>query len=402
MKKLLTILICLLISVSLFATEDVRSMGMGGLHVTDYSDIYTLDKNPASLGFSDKHNLWINTQFNVSGPLSEIGTAANDIINSMESSEMEGSEMESTESSDSTNELVGQITDIVSKNNGLTVNLDVVPLLNFGFIKNGFGLLLSTNIYTDVDIPSVNSVGINLGLNGNIKLGYGYKFDFGANDIAIGVSGDFFSNFVDVGIKGSLTELMSLAGGSDNSENSNSSVLDNIPITSMKGFSLTSGLHYRYSNFLNVGIVWNNMLSSTNTTNATKVEGEITSFAPDYSNGTKGKLDSKLAVGIGVKVPVNFIITSMNIYLDHENVFDFFPSDKLVRNPILGLSAGLEAVLLKTFSLRLGINESYLAAGVGVRLGSFNIDAAVYGSELGLEPGDRPQLNTSISIAFRK
>ena len=46
MKKLLTILLCLVISVSLFAQTDVRSLGMGGNHITDYSDIYTVQRNP--------------------------------------------------------------------------------------------------------------------------------------------------------------------------------------------------------------------------------------------------------------------------------------------------------------------------------------------------------------------
>ena len=69
MKKILTILLCLVISASLFAAEDVRSMGMGGQHVTDYSDIYTIQKNPAGLGFADKHNLWLNLQLGASGPL---------------------------------------------------------------------------------------------------------------------------------------------------------------------------------------------------------------------------------------------------------------------------------------------------------------------------------------------
>ena len=66
MKKLLTVLFCLIISVCLFAQTDVRSYGMGGYHVTDYSDVYTTLKNPASLAYAKKHSLyarWYNECF---------------------------------------------------------------------------------------------------------------------------------------------------------------------------------------------------------------------------------------------------------------------------------------------------------------------------------------------------
>ncbi len=397
MKKILTILLCLLISVSLFAVEDVRSKGMGGYHITDYSDIYTLKKNPASLAFSGKHKLILNIQMDAAGPLQDISEIGEDLLAPTENYDNSENYDEEAASTDASEELVTKVTSLIEKNNGFATSCNISPFLNFGFSNKGFGLLVSTDIYTDINIPSVTNVGLNVGFNGNAELGYGFNFDFGANDIAVGVSADFFSNLLNVGFKGSLTQLL----GDSESESEETDILDTLPMTSMKGFSITSGLHYRYADFINVGIVWDNMISSTNTANVL-IDPETEEVTFDFDNGVKSKLDSKLAVGFGVKVPINFIITSLNVYVDHENILDFFVTNKIVKNPILGLNAGVEAVLLKAFSFRVGINESYLAAGVGVRLGSFNIDAAVYGSELGLEPGDRPQLNTSISIAFRK
>ena len=401
MKKILTILLCLLISVSLFAVEDVRSKGMGGYHITDYSDIYTIKKNPASLAFSGKHKLILNIQIDAAGPLQDIYEVGEDLLeptenydNSENSDDTENYDEEAA-STEASEELLSKVTTLIEENNGFATSSNISPFLNFGFSNKGFGFLASTDIYTDINIPSVTNVGLNVGFNGNAEFGYGFNFDLGANDIAVGVSADFFSNLLNVGINGSLTQLL---GGSNSEE---SSILDSLPITSMKGFSITSGLHYRYADFLNVGIVWDNMISSTNTANVL-IDPETEEVTFDFDNGVKSKLESKLAVGFGVKVPINFIITSMNIYVDHENILDLFVSDKIIKNPILGLNAGVEAVLLKAFSFRLGINESYLAAGFGIRLGSFNIETAVYGSELGLEPGDRPQLNTSISVSFKK
>jgi len=436
MKKILTILLCLVISASLFAAEDVRSMGMGGQHVTDYSDIYTIQKNPAGLGFADKHNLWLNLQLGASGPLKDFYELGTDLIENMpedtenddnydddyyyDDSYNSGSygdsysgsydenyndvltEEEQKQADAELDAVVEKLTDIIKENNGLTASIDALPLLNFGFIgKRGFGMLATTNMYADVKIPTVTNVDLNIGFTGDLQLGYGHKFDLGVNDIAVGVSGKVFANVLDLGITGkSLTEIMDLFAGEESSEDSSASTV-NIPLTSTIGFGINAGVQYRYADFLNVGLVWNNVFSSTKTANY-DLENEEQPLSFDGEDVVKGKLTPTVALGVGVKVPINFIITSLTAYVDHENILDFFPGDKLVRNPILGFNAGVEAVVLKMISLRAGINESYISAGVGLRLLAINIDFAVFGSELGLEPGARPQLNTALSISIKK
>ena len=277
MKKILTILLCLLISVSLFAVEDVRSKGMGGYHVTDYSDIYTIKKNPASLAFSGKHKLILNIQIDAAGPLQDIYEVGEDVLASTENYDDSENSDEEASSTDISGELLSKVTTLIEENNGFATSSNISPLLNFGFSNKGFGFLASTDIYTDINIPSVTNVGLNVGFNGNAELGYGFNFDLGANDIAVGVSADFFSNLLNVGINGSLTQLL---GGTESEE---SSILDSLPITSMKGFSITSGLHYRYADFLNVGIVWNNMISSTNTANVL-IDPETQEVKFDFDN----------------------------------------------------------------------------------------------------------------------
>lgn len=413
MKKILTILLCLVISASLFAAEDVRSMGMGGQHVTDYSDIYTIQKNPAGLGFADKHNLWLNLQLGASGPLKDFYELGTDLIENMpEDTENDDNydenyndvltEEEQEQADAELDAVVEKLTDIIKKNNGLSTSIDALPLLNFGFIgKRGFGMLATTNMYADVKIPTVTNVDLNIGFTGDLQLGYGHKFDLGVNDIAVGVSGKVFANVLDLGITGkSLTEIMDLFAGEESSEDSSASTL-NIPLTSTVGFGINAGVQYRFADFLNVGLVWNNVFSSTKTANY-DLENEEQPISFDGEDVVKGKLTPTVALGVGVKVPINFIITSLTAYVDHENILDFFAGDKLVRNPILGFNAGVEAVVLKMISLRAGINESYVSAGVGLRLLAINIDFAVFGSELGLEPGARPQLNTALSISIKK
>ena len=88
--------------------------------------------------------------------------------------------------------------------------------------------------------------------------------------------------------------------------------------------------------------------------------------------------------------------------VDCNDLVSAFSNDPTKRNPALEFSAGTEIVFFKTIILRFGVDEMYPAAGIGIRLGAFNIDASIYGQELGYEPGARPQLNTAFSIGFYK
>lgn len=394
MKKLFTILLCLIISVSLFAQEDVRSMGMGGNHITDYSDIYTIQRNPAGLGFAGKHNLWTNIQVGISGPLSDYIEIADSLMNSEEQS---NADAEGNSDSSSTSGIEDAIIKLIKENNGLKTGLNVVGPLTFGFTKNGFGMLFSEEIYADVNVPSISKGTVDVGVKANLLLGYGHKIDLGIHDISVGVSGNLFSKVLSIGVDGSLTEIF------DKIEN-----IEQLPAKSMIGYGINAGVQYQFANFITVGAVWNNIFAPTYTIdvplnlNGTETE-EVKEIS--FKDSTKGKIDPTLAVSFGVKIPTSFtfgIISSWTAYVDYDNVLDLLAKDKLVRNPVLGLSAGTEVVLFKTIALRAGINDSYLAAGCGIRLAAFHIDAAVFGSELGLEPGSKPQLNTALSISFHK
>jgi len=406
MKKLFTILLCFTILLSAFAQEDVRSMGIGGYHVTDTGDIYTLLKNPASLAFADKHNLWLNLQIGANGPLEkyvEIGypiidelmNSSNDETQDEQLDETQDEQPDETTDSESMN-IEQEIINIVKENNGLATGLNLVGPLNFGFSKNGFGFLFTEELFVDANIPSISGGSVNAGVDANLLIGYGHKLQLGKNhNLSIGVSGGIISRAVNVGITGSITEIIDTVNAlSDN--------IENLPVTSMLGYTVNAGLHYNFANFISVGATYNNILSTTKTIDVPLNEEEL---QIDFSEGLKSKLEPTLAVGVGIKIPTNFtlgIISSWTAYIDHENVLDLFVKDQLVKNPYLGLNAGTEIVLLNFISLRAGINESYLSAGVGLRLWALNIDAAVYGSELGIEPGAKPNLNAAFSISFKR
>ena len=71
----------------------------------------------------------------------------------------------------------------------------------------------------------------------------------------------------------------------------------------------------------------------------------------------------------------------------------------MYRNPILNVAVGAEIEFLDVVSLRAGIRDAYLSAGLGLDLSICKIDLAMYGTEGGLEPGDRAILNIALSLA---
>jgi hypothetical protein len=84
---------------------------------------------------------------------------------------------------------------------------------------------------------------------------------------------------------------------------------------------------------------------------------------------------------------------------DYRDFLDLFKP--IYRNPILNATLGTEVIFLDVISLRAGINETYLATGLGLDLTLFQIDLALYGKELGIDPGKRPLLNMDLSLSFQ-
>jgi hypothetical protein len=177
-----------------------------------------------------------------------------------------------------------------------------------------------------------------------------------------------------------------------------------LPLYTSFGFGLDVGATLSLLNFITVGLVWDDAVSGYFTSKSPNLaSGEL---EPDASYKAFN-FDWKFDLGASVSVPgVNIftlgIISSLDVMLDLHDVIGMMVNDPKKRNPILDVSLGTEAVFFKTISLRLGIHEMYPSAGIGARFGAFNLDAAIFGRELGLEPGTRPQLNLALSLEFFK
>jgi hypothetical protein len=62
---------------------------------------------------------------------------------------------------------------------------------------------------------------------------------------------------------------------------------------------------------------------------------------------------------------------------------------------------GTEVKLVNMISLRAGLNEGWLSAGLGFDLFFFKLDAAIFTEELGKHPGDQPRTGIVLEAAIR-
>ena len=119
-----------------FTMPNVRSLGMGGNHITDTSDFYTLLRNPAGLGLCGKQTLWTSLAAFIGGPLEDF----NDISLKMNNEES----------------VADTLLELVEMNNGANISATLEGPLTFGIIRDGFGIGLFEKLDSSVNILSVS------------------------------------------------------------------------------------------------------------------------------------------------------------------------------------------------------------------------------------------------------
>ena len=141
-----------------------------------------------------------------------------------------------------------------------------------------------------------------------------------------------------------------------------------------------------------------------NTTDFSVVEGTLSSSLQFPTTGSLASDQWVIPMDIGVGVTFHPDFGTFN------NVVD--PSASLeVRNVVGALAGdasfwsllhfGIDARLASFFTLRTGLNQGYLTAGMGVRFLVFDLNFAVFTRELGQHLGDRPLSGMTIDSSIR-
>lgn len=346
--------------------ESARLAGFGGAYTSLEAGIDTLSTNPAALANVNKRWSFARLSMNIDGPIFEIPTI-------MQSDEM-------------TNDLL----DLIAQNRGVHLGTALTGPIAFALVDRNFGFGIFNRSIVIGDLPAITSAKVLVGEEILLTGAYGLDvYSIQNHSFALGLQlKGYFQTFL--GQTGTALSVISTFENLD---------LNEIPAFLSIGFGIDVGFIYRFGKNFQAGLVCKDLFTPVYTS-------EYASFS-EYLDGTpidkptNTRLDPQLNFGISYSVPVPadwIVFSGFKIMADYKNMLDFLKP--VYRNPILNLAFGTELTFMDVVSLRAGLHEGYLASGLGLNLTYFVIDFAMYGSELGLEPGARPNLNMAFSISF--
>ena len=347
-------------------TGSARLAGFGGAYTALEAGFDTLSTNPAALAYVSKAWSIARIDSTASGPIFDLPSVfkSDDVTIAM--------------------------LDLVTENNGLYFSGDITGPLAFGKVDHNFGFGIFNRTITIADIPSISYARLLVGEEFLMLGGYGltvYKTEDYELSLGLQLKG-FFQVFV--AESGSAVSVINTLTDAD---------LDGLPSVLSTGFGLDAGFLFKYRDNFTGGIVCRDLFTPV----FTNYYDSISDFLDGSSSSDTDydRLSPDLSVGIVYEIPVPdrwTTITGWKVMADYRDILSFF--DPLYRNPVLNFAAGTELELIDVVSVRLGLHETYLAAGIGLDATVCVIDFAMYGSELGLEPGRQPVLNIAFSLSF--
>lgn len=347
-----------------------RLSAMGGANPALAAGMDTLSTNPAALAYVDRRIKILGLSSVFSGQFLDIPGIL--------------------KSDDPTDEMIQS----VRKNEGVYFGLNATGPLSFGIMDKNFAFGIFNRTYVSADVASITFGELTGGEEIFVTGGYGVTLlDMGLHELSAGIQLKFFYqiSMYEGGTVASIVETM------------NNFSINGQPMASTVGFGFDLGLLYRLGESFSAGVTCRDVY--------TPLFYSIYDSFSDFSDGKKQNgssttydtLDRDLSLGVAWTAPIPRSWRALTAFTATAGYNDILSLAKPVhQNPILNLSLGAEAVFFNILYLRAGISECYPAAGLGIDFKFVQLDIAVYGQELGLEPGDRPLYNMSagLSIGF--
>ncbi len=355
------------VALASFDYPSARFDGMGGLHAALVDDFSSILSNPAGLSSAKDELSIAQLTFNVTGPIFDILAAAQGYL------------------SDGSLDLDGVVGD-----SGLRTGLNLGGPIAFGWIGRGIGFGFFDRSGVDVD---VNGTDIEATVMQELLLtgGYGIRFHLTEKH-------SFDVGFLAKGFLRGSSELSSSILTID--ELFSADALTDNPFSVAAGIGVDVGLRYDWDNLFSLGVVCRDAYTPAMVTEYSSLGGFIDGTGTTTTE--YGLVDRSLDAGILVKPRFDFLdryFSNFLVALDYNDILDLLSA--IPRNPVLNVSLGTELVLLDVLSLRAGIADALPNAGIGLDLSFAQIDFAMRGVELGLEPGVRSVFVMDLGIAFR-
>jgi hypothetical protein len=353
---------------------DAREAALGGRHVAlaDYEGVLLV--NPAGLAAAPPGIVFSRASARLSGPIFDVAGMA-----------IEGG----------TANILSSVGSLFDAQGRLYAAADVDGPIHFSVISKGFGFgafnrsraIVNASSLTNVDVRAIEDL--------YLLAGYGYGFKLGAGlGLEVGLAAKGFASAsmpLDTDILGLMGLLQDMAGA-----------IGTIPLSASPGFSLDAGLRFTaWNGRFALGVAGIDAFGMAWTGGSPSLLGFVADPLGALAGAAGSVLPPDLSVGVLVTPPLGILgryVTDIRFMADYSDILSLF--DAVPRNPALLASAGLEVTLHDILHVRAGIGEGLFAAGFGLDLTLFNLSMAMYGRELGLEPGSRPVYNILIDMSF--
>jgi hypothetical protein len=347
-----------------FTMPNARSAALGGTHAALADDFYGLFTNPASF-------VGVKEEFSVSelslstyGPMLEILDIVTD----------PGSDIDLTS-------LVGT--------GGFAAGFELGGPLSFGWVGRGVGFSLSNRTKADAAISGLRIVPL---VSEDFLLTGGYSHRFVDND----------GKLLDAGFlaKGFFRGTLTLEADYNHVEDIIDDPLGS-PFISTLGVGLDLGVKFMLHNTFGAALVCHDVYSPALVNTYATME-DFFDGNPSVSGNTYETVRRRLDFGLFYALrseKLEQYITHLIFLADYRNILGF--RDVLPRNHILNIGLGVELRIFEVLDIRAGISDALPCFGFGIDLSFMQLNFAIHGRELGIDPGVQPVYALEAGIAFR-
>jgi hypothetical protein len=349
--------------------DDGRSGALGGPHVAVVDDFAAMFTNPSSLVATKPSVSLGRIDLKVAGPVFDI---ANIFLGGGDAT-------------------AGVLQVLADQNYKLYTAVDLSGPLALGYMGEGLGFGIFMKTHALLDVASISSIKAEVYEDLVITGGYGLRVDLThRNVLDFGVLAKGFVRG-SMGLTGGIVDLSALLADPTS--------IINGDFTLTSGIGLDLGMRWDWANTISIGIACRDLFSPVLVSKYTSATAFLAnSEAPTT---TQGLVQPDLSAGFAIRPPLGIfgrVFDSILFTGDYDRFLDLFKP--IARNAILNARVGLELRVLEVLTLRVGISEALLHAGVDFNLGFAHVNASAWGQELGYEPGARPVYNLLIGMDF--
>ena len=351
-----------------FTLPSARFFALGGNHTAMADDFYSLFLNPAAFVGIDETFSAAEITLATYGPVFEL-------IDLFRNSDNLSSDLDISG-------LIGP--------GGFAVGLDLAGPLSLGWVGRNLGIGLFNKIRTSAAVSGTNLkplVSVELLFVG----GYSFRIV------------DKEDHFFDAGFlaKGFFRGILNMESSILQVESLLENPLGRVFGTNL-GLGLDLGLRYTFRNNLTAALVCYDVYSPVFISSYSSIADFWDDASSSLVESSYATVKRRLDLGVKYRIQSAFLdryITGFNIMLDYRDFLDLF--SLIPRNPILNIGLGVEITLLNALTFRAGITDALPALGFGLDLSFITLDFAMYGRELGFDPGLQPVYAMGVSLLFR-